>query len=269
MFARARIVAAIVLLLGCGVTRRAQAAPPDAAARAALAATLSGLIRQAIPTQYDKQKDWGATKEIVVGVRPEGRPFHIHWRERKKTVNHGVWKHYKLRIVEPDRSLRVHLTDLRPLPAGKMGFTLQIDAQLDAWSRAKLYQYGVHLIALEVEGDMQIQLDLAGEVGLQVAMVEGAPGMAVVPVVTDARLSFDRFNLRRVSNARGPLVRELSDGVGRVVEEEINGPRLVAKINRAIDKKRDRLVFTTADLLRSQWWPLSRQVEASAEPVKR
>jgi len=252
----ARLVTAAALI-ACGLARWAAATPPNAAG-AALADTLARLIRDAVPTEYDKQKDWGATKEITIGVRPHGKPFHLHWHERKKAVNHGVWKHYKLRIIEPEQNLAVRLSNLRPLPGGKMGFTLQLDATLHAWSRAKVYQYGIHLIALEIEGDMRIRLQISGEVGLQAAMVAGAPAMAVQPVVNDARLSLEDFRLRRVSNAHGPLVHELSDGVRRIVEEELNGPQLVAKLNRAIDKKRDRLVFSAGDLLKSPWWPLSQ-----------
>jgi len=262
-------IAAAVLLAACGLAPWTMASPPDAASRAALAETLSRLIRDAIPAEYDKLKDWGATKEVVVVVRPKGKPFHLHWHERKKAVEHGVWKHYRLRLIEPEKNLVVRLSDLQALPNGKMGFTLQLEAKLDAWSRAKVYQYGVHLIALEVEGDMRIRLEISGEVGLQVAVVDRAPGVAVQPVVTSARLSLDEFHLRRVSNARGPLVRELGDGVRRIAEEEVNGPQLVEKLNRAIDKKRDRLVFSAANLVKSPWWPLSREGEAPAEPRHR
>jgi hypothetical protein len=40
-----------------------------------------------------------------------------------------------------------------------------------------------------------------------------------------------------------------------LVENELNGPQLTAKLNRAIEKKRDRLTFAPADLIASGWWP--------------
>jgi hypothetical protein len=223
-----------------------------------LAQSLSRVIRDAIPGEYDRKDHWGATKEIVVGVRPQGKPFHWHIKEYKKTVNHGVWKHYRLRLVEPEQNLVVQLADLQPLPEGRMAFTLHVQAKLEAWARAKAYQYGVHLMALEMESDMQLRLDIAGEVGLRVATVQGAPGFAVQPIVKDARVELAEFHLRRVSNARGPLVQELGSGIRRIVEDEINGPPLTAKINRAIEKKRDRLTFSAGELMKSEWWSLSR-----------
>jgi hypothetical protein len=260
-----RAIAAL-LLAACGLARSVIAAPPDDASRAALAETLSQLLRDAIPLHYDKQKDWGATKEITAGYRVEGKPFHIHVHRRKKAVDHGVWKHYKLNVVEPEKNLRLRLSDLHPLPDGRMGFTLELDATLDAWCRAKVYQYGVHLIAIEVEGDVKFHLQIRGEVGLQATAVDRAAAIAVLPLVQAATLTLDEFQIRRISNANGLIVRELSGGLRSVIEDELNGPQLTAKLNRAIDKKRDELVFAPTDLVKSGWWPLTREGEAPAEP---
>lgn len=236
----------------------APADPANAAAYTALANSLAALIRQAIPPVTDKKEDWGATKEISTGVRVEGKPFHWHVHRRKKAVDHGVWKHYVVRLVEPEKHLIVELTKLEALPGGKFAFTLHIETPIDAWARAKVYNYGVHLIALEVEADARLRLDVDGEVGVRFGADGKAATVAVEPVVTDARLSFDHLNIRRVSNAHGPLVDELGGGVRRMLADELDGPKLTAKLNEAIEKKRDRLAFSSADLLRSSWWPLGQ-----------
>jgi hypothetical protein len=247
----------ILFIAICLVGALASAAQPeDLPGQDALAQSLSRLIRDAIPREYDKKDNWGAAKEIVVGVRPHGKPFHWHVKKYKKTVNHGLWKHYRLRLVDPEQTLVVQLQALQPLPEGRMAFTLHVEAKLDAWARAKAYQYGVHLVALETESDMQLRLNIAGEVALRVATIEGVPGFAVQPVVKDARVEFAEFHLRRVSNVGGPIVQELGSGIRRIVEDEINGPPLTAKLNRAIEKKRDRLTFSAADLLKSEWSPM-------------
>lgn len=233
----------------------------------ALAAMLSRLIENAIPLEYDKQKDWGATKEIPTGLRVEGHGFDVRLKKRKRAVNHGVWKHYKLRLVEPEQNLAIQLVALRPLTPGRMAFTLHGAARIDAWARAKVYQYGVHLIALETESDMRVRLAIDGEFGVQAGGSGAATTLAFVPVITAAQLSIDEFHLRRVSNADGPIVHELGDGVRRLVEEELNGPRLVEKLNRAIDKKRDRLTFQPVEVLQAKWpfaaWPATPVVPAA------
>ena len=75
------------------------------------------------------------------------------------------------------------------------------------------------------------------------------PGLAIRPVVTAARLALDDFRLTRISDVKGPLIEELGDGIRHLVEDELDGPNLVARINRSIEKRRDKLVITPDKLL--------------------
>jgi len=257
---KARLLAVVLLavLAGRSCTGEPFAAPggaPDQSQQM-IAASLSRLIENAIPLEYDKQKDWGATKSIDAGWNIEGKPFHWHALKQEKTVNHGVWKHYKLRLMEPEKNLHVKLAALRPLSAGRVAFTLNIETTIDAWARAKVYEYGVHLIALEMESDMQVAITIDGEVGVAMRRGDEEMMLALEPVVTDSRLEIRNFNLRRVSNAKGPIVHELGEGVSRLVQDELNGPKLTEKLNRAIEKKRDRLAIRPTELFEGRWWPL-------------
>lgn len=233
---------ALALFCSQGNVRAAEPATP-------LSDVLAARIASVIPSVYDKREDWGETKDITVGLRTEGKGFKTKIRRRKKAVKHGVWKHYRLEMVEPRRNLRVAVTNLRSREQGGVALTLRIDARLDAWSRAKVYQYGVHLIALEAEGDLHVRLDVDCEIELQLTAEHGLPGIVVDPHVADARLDVVDFRLRRVSDAHGPVIRELGDGLERLVEQELTGPKLTAKLNRAIDKKRDLLALDSGDLL--------------------
>lgn len=223
------------------------------AARSTLAWTFARLIEDAIPAHYDKQKDWGRTKNITVGIRNEG----IKLKRRKKPVNHGVWKHYQVWLVDPQENLSVRIDNLRTLDGGRVGFTLVLSAKLDLWARAKVYQYGVHMIALEVVGQTDFDLALDCEVGVRLKNEGDDSDVAVEPQVADARLTLRDFRLNRVSDAKGILVRELGEEVQKLVERELQGPKLTAKLNRAIDKKRDRLEFSLPGFVSSSWWPLA------------
>jgi len=222
-------------------------------ARIALAHTFAELVKQAVPLEYDKKKDWGKTKNITVGLRHEG----LKLKRRKKAVNHGVWKHYKVNLVDPAENLTVRIENLNAVDGSRVSFTLILTARINTWARAKIYQYGIHIIALEVLGDTDIELALDCEVGVLLHTQEGSLGLAVDPKVIDARLKMSNFRIDRVSHARGPLVHELSSGIRRVIEHELRGPKLVAKINRSIDKRRDRLELGVDDLFDSAWWPLA------------
>jgi hypothetical protein len=238
---------------------RVAAQPPGGSAAstdpsiAVLADSLARLVREAIPPEYERREDWGATRDVTVGYRVDGKPFHYHVHRREKAVNHGTWKHYQLRLVEPERNLAVQFVKLSPIEPGRFAFTLRVSGAIDAWARAKVYETGVHLIAVEMESDMRLQLEVDGEVAVRLQTAAGSPAIVVEPRVTDARLALNELNVRRVSNANGPLVRQLGDGLRRLVENETDGPRLTAKLNGAIEKKRERLVFKPHELLGDSW----------------
>ena len=206
-------------------------------AQAALANAFAGLVERAIPRHYEKRRDWGKTKNITVGIRRDGIKLH----RRKKPVNHGVWKHYKINLIEPDKTLAVQIENLRASDNGRVAFTLALQIKFDLWARTKIYKYGVHLIALETVGDAAIDLEIDCEIGMKFQTQQGSAGIAIDPQVTDARLDITDFHLRRISNAKGPVIRELGEELPRIIERELQGPKLVAKINKAINKKRDRL----------------------------
>jgi len=86
---------------------------------------------------------------------------------------------------------------------------------------------------------------------------QGKSRVVVAPQVTDARLALRDFHISHLSNAKGPLVRELGEEVKKIVEHKLQGPKLTAKLNRAIDKKRDRLEFALPGFVNSSWWPLA------------
>ncbi len=224
-----------------------------ASAKHTLARTFANLLEQAVPLEYDKKKDWGKTKNITVGIHNKG----FKLSRRKKAVKHGVWKHYKVNLIDPDKNFDVHIENLAAVDGSRVQFTLVLNARINTWARAKVYQYGIHLIALEIEGDTNVELALDCEVGVRLHTESGLPGLSIDPKVVAARLALTNFKLRRVSNAKGPLVRELSSGLRKAVEHELKGPKLVAKINRSIDKRRDRLEIGLDDLLDSSWWPLA------------
>ncbi|QEG36537.1 hypothetical protein [Bythopirellula goksoeyrii] len=225
---------------------------PSTSSRA-LAGAFANLVSASIPTEYDKHKDWGKRKRIVSGLKFED--FDI--KRRHKEVKHGVWKHYKVKLTDPENNLQVRIEQLRALDGSRVAFTLAVHADLSLWGRAKVYEYGVHLIALEVVGHTTLDLTLDCEIGVQIESQELLPAVVIDPRVTDATLNLSKFRIDRVSNAHGPLVKELSNSVERWIEDELQGPKLVKKLNHSIDKRRDSLRLSPSQLIDSSWWPLA------------
>jgi hypothetical protein len=226
--------------------------PPPAASAVSADATakiVAQMIAGAIPREYERKKDWGHTKKITTGLRSSGNFFDFNIHRKKSEVKDGVWKHYRATMIEPEKNLVVRIDNLRSLAAGKISFTLFVTTKLHGWGRAKVYENGIHLIALEAETDAKVSLWLDCEIALEAAPASFLTGIAVRPQITEARMKLDEFRLTRVSDVSGPVVRELGDGIRSLIEDEVNGPKLAAKINHSIEKRRDKLVFTPEMLL--------------------
>ncbi|MGD9635357.1 MAG: hypothetical protein AB7G28_03245 [Pirellulales bacterium] len=232
-----------------GTSAPVAAQTPTATSPDKIAAAVAQLIADAIPREYERKKDWGRQKEITTGLHSYGNFFKFDMHRTKTAVNHGVWKHYRATLVDPQHNLQVRIDNLRSVAAGRIAFTLFVTTKLHGWGRAKVYDRGVHVIALEAETDAKVSLWLDCEIALEAAPASFLSGIAVRPQITSARMNLDEFRLTRISDVSGPVVRELGDGIKHLIEDELNGPKLAAKLNHSIEKRRDRLVFTPDMLL--------------------
>ncbi len=232
------------LLLGAGAAI-AEPEPPSGTievspANRQLADTLAAIVRDAIPQEYARKKDWGHTKRITTGVTSDGPIYKLKLHRRKKHVAHGTWKQYRVVLVDPEKQLHVTVRNLHSLAGAGVGLQLMVEAKLDGWAQMRHYNRGIHLLTLTAEGTSALRLTIDCQARMQ--MTE--KGLAIVPRVTRSKLELSDFELRRFGEVEGKLARELGKGMKRLVEDQLDGPRITAKLNRAIDKKRDRLVLT-------------------------
>jgi hypothetical protein len=226
------------------------------------------IIAAELPREYERKKDWGQTKKITTGLRSSGNFFEFDIHRRKSAVKDGVWKHYRLSLVEPDKNLDVTVENLRTLDSGRVALTLNVAAKVHGWARMKVYERGVHLIALEAEGDTDVRLSIDAEIGVHSVKTDSLlPGFAVDPVVTDVRLKFKDFELKRISNVRGAFAHEIGIMLREAAEDELKGKKLTNKINRSIDKKRDRLQLTP-EMLLGKWDPKEKLAAEKAVGTK-
>ena len=226
----------------------AEASPPVAAQErqhAALGRVLAELVREAVPRSYERDEDWGRTKRITTGVRVDKLEF----SRRKKEVDHGVWKRYRVELADSD-SLQVRVENLRGLAAGKAALSLVLDGKFQGWAQARVYNRGLHVITLTTEGTTALTVRADFELAVSATPADLFAGIQLVPVATDVQVDVRDFELSRFGELHGSLARELGHGLKRVLERELEGPELTAKINRAIDKKRDRLRVTPDSLVR-------------------
>jgi hypothetical protein len=208
------------------------------------------LIAETVPREFDGQKDWGETKTITSGLHSEGNFFKFDIHRQTKEVNDGVWKKYRVTLIEPEKNLVIRIDDMHRLESGKYALTLFVAAKVHGWAQAVVYERGVHIISLDVEGDTSIRLWVDAEVGVET--VESStfiPGLQLQPVVTDARLKFDDFKLNRISEVHGKIANELGDLLRKEMQKKLSGPKLVDRFNHALQKHPERLRLSPDMLL--------------------
>ena len=88
------------------------------------------IIAAEIPREYERSKDWGRTKEVTTGLRSSGNFFKFDIHRKRSDVNDGVWKKYRLTLVEPEKNLDVSIDNLRTLESGRIALTLNVAAKL-------------------------------------------------------------------------------------------------------------------------------------------
>ncbi len=233
----------------------AVSAGPDAASSGSLQGLITALVRENLPDQYESRDHWGDTKEIWAGVNVRLDGLQIKTKRRKKEVNHGTWKLYQVRFVEPEKHLHVDVQNIRESANGRVEFDLVADARLDVFARLAHWELGVQLISLSVNADARTQIRVRCNLGLKLDPAKFPPDVVLDPVVTEAELRLAGFRVRRISQIGGSIARELGEEARDLLDKELakQNQKLPSKINRQIDKNRQKLRLSVHDVLASQW----------------
>jgi hypothetical protein len=215
-----------------------------------IAQLVTPLIAEAVPREFEGEKDWGKTKTVTSGLHNDGNFFKFDIHRQTSEVNDGIWKKYRVTLIEPEKNLEIRIDDMHHLESGKYALTLFVAAKVHGWARAVVYEHSVHVISLDAEGDTSIRLWVDAEVGVET--VESStfiPGLQLQPVVTDARLKFDDFKLNRISDVHGKIANELGDLLQKEMQKKLSGPKLVDRFNHALQKHPERLRLSPDMLL--------------------
>jgi len=284
-FRRAAIVlATAVLLLAlpriCAAQPTASAAPatgeasPSAAPQESVGPSkfdrlVTGIVLDNLPKEIVEDKDWGKSKRVWDGVRMEWVGSRLETERRWKTVNHGTWKKYEIRLIDPEQRFQVQVDNLQPLEGGRVGFDAQVDAALDVSGRIAQWERGVQLFSLGAEATAVVRLRIGCSMAMKLDPTRFPPDVRFQPQVESADLRLVHFRLRRISQASGPVIRELGSAVKDFAESKIADRRdqLVKRVNRQIEKHQDDLRLSIHDLLASKWGGLAaEQLRPAAQP---
>jgi hypothetical protein len=220
---------------------------------------LTRVVQAALPEEYENRKHWGGTTEATIGVSLRRDGHRLQLRPRQKTVNHGTWKYYRVRLKSPDQSLRIELANIRQSPEGHVRFDLVAVADVEVFGRFSDWRYGIQLFSISALADARVRLTAECDVAMIIDPTRVPPDVELRPHVNQARLDLEHFELERLSQLHGDVAHELGKGVREILEEVLEEKRdkLVEKMNRQIERNQDHLRLSLRDAASGVWQKVS------------
>lgn len=224
-------------------------------------ATVQSLVDLAIgmlPHHFEGDQDWEETKKLWAGVRLRRDGLRISTKRRWREVRHGRQTRYRVSFPGSESSrppVTAHVRSVEHLAGDgdrRSGWSIQTDltTPLDFSARVERWNLGVQIFSVEISGHMKIRLTLDGRLSSYPDYTVLPPAIVIDPVVESATLHLDELHVDRVSKIGGEVAETWGEIAEKVVNEvlmdDING-KLHAKLNKAIDKKRDRLRFSASE----------------------
>ncbi len=229
-------------------------ATPTSFATPQMVAWLTKLIRDNLPPTYEDDRKWGKTKKVWNGVRLRREGFKLETERRIRTVNTGTWTRYKIDLVDPDRLLHVQFDRLEPLENGDIAFRVVTECTLDLFGRLSQWARDVQVISISMNADAVCRLTLEGTVGVKMNMSKFPPDLAIKPHVDVAHVELIHYRVRRISQVGGDFAKVLGKGLRSAVDDKLAdfNNKLVGKINTQLEKKADKLTFSSHEWLKSK-----------------
>jgi hypothetical protein len=216
---------------------------------------LTHMALKHLPREYVDDKKWGFQAERWDGIRFERQEGRLETRRRKKLVNDGTWKRYTASLRNPQQEFQVQMRNLRQLAAGSLGFELHVNAHIDFKAQHVVWEKGVKLMSLTVEGHTLINARVDLVVNLQSEGSQFPPDLIMTPRATAAHLGFAAFRIDRIGKIGG----EIAQQVGREAQRRLTEilpeyeQKLIKKINSEFGKKDTGYRFSFSELQTSKW----------------
>jgi len=228
---------------------------------------ITKLVREQLPDQYEKKKNWGHTAKSFDGLSVRLEDGQLKTHRKFKQANDGTWQMYRVTLKDPEEKFEVRIANLRTMANGRVAMDITAVANLEVFGRQSLWQHGVQIFSISAEADARVRLSAHTEVATRLDPTRFPPDVALEPEVKSARLDIPDFRLRRLGEFSGPLVRSLSHATREALEDKLrdDNEKLVAKLNKAIDKQEKKLRLSLADVMKSKWSGLLGAGQKSCE----
>jgi len=216
---------------------------------------VTDIVLQYIPHQYDDDDEWGGKKRVVRGVKWERDGIVLKPIKMHKDVNHGSWRYYRIRLHDPDQKFDIKIENVAETGDGRVAFDAVVTAKLLAHGRIAQWERGVQLIAMSADAEADVRLRLSCKFGVRFNATQFPPTVALDPEVTAADIQMLGFRVTRISRIGGDIAKELGRALEGVIRRKLDQQesRLVAKANKKIEDRREKLTLSASDFAKTAW----------------
>jgi hypothetical protein len=232
--------------------------PPELAALQSSAVwsdILTAIAREALPDKFEDRSHWGKTKEIFAGVdvEPNGNRLLPRISKREIEVRHGFWRKHRVDLINPERTFQIAIDNIRPGAAGVTEFDAKVTLRARITANVEHWVRGVKGFNMEIVSDATVVMHAACCLACRSERPAGSalPELVLEPDVQAIKLRLADLHVEKFGELRGDLAEELGNGSRGFVEDLLQRreDELVAKARREIDKRRDDLRLSPADLV--------------------
>ena len=81
---------------------------------------ITNLVRQQLPEDYEKRKNWGHTAKSFDGVSIKVEDGRIKTHRKYEEKNDGEWQLYRVKLKDPTEKFDVKIANIRKLEGAKV-----------------------------------------------------------------------------------------------------------------------------------------------------
>ena len=204
-----------------------------------------------LPRSYSSDKHWDKRKKIWAGVELHREGFRLKTKRRWREVRHGRWTKYEIRFPGDENRpppVEAQVRDVRAETDanGQLVWVIKshLKSPLDFSARIERWNLGSKWYTFTVTGHMTVSLSMTSTLTSRLDYSELPPAMVIDPKVREAKLTLLGFHVDRISKVGGEVAEQWGKVAEKVATEiliEDYNQKIVEKLNRSIDKRRDDL----------------------------
>jgi len=253
-----------------GVGRAAEAAALSDELLASMSQTVREVLVEAVPERIEKNLNWGDTRERFSQLKLKSDDGRLQFQTTTKPVKHGLWKQVAVVPVEPEKNLNFRIVEARSIGRSAVAFQVAAASPLKLTARVERWRTGVKMLNFSTDAQASIEMRIAGELTYDYKDVDGKNYLTFRPTITKVDLKLIEFDLHRIGQADGALVKELGDMLSDPLADQLDKhePKVAKKLNDTITKRQDklRIPLSLPSFDFGNW--LGGTKTASAEPIE-